>query len=80
MRFLSATLMILGLLTGYGAFVMVTSVDLVPLASEARTAAHMLFNALALCGLALPALSLLALIDDADLRRKYPHRYRKARR
>jgi len=80
MRFLSATLMALGLLAGYGAFYMTANIDLTPLAPEARTVTQMLFNALAMCGLCLPALSMLALHDDANLRRQYPHRYRKNRR
>ena len=80
MRLLSISLMILGLLAGYGAFAVAANVDLSSLTADGRLGAQMAFNALALCGLGLPALSLVALNDDIQLRRRFPHRYSKARK
>lgn len=80
MRLLSASLMILGLLAGYLAFAVASSVDLTTLTPDGRLGAQLAFNALALCGIGLPALSLVALNDDINLRRRYPHRYAKGRK
>ena len=80
MRALAFFLAAFGIFAGFCAYSIYMTIDPFTLTHDARIAVQMGFNASAMLALCLPALALVALNDDANLRRRYPHRYRKAGR